>query len=215
MPDLVNFNEIILDPLWNINEIYSNLACNDSFKIQPLLDYTSWIMTKRYIFKSNFYDCYHILDIYENRRRKNLINPPCSKLPKIINRNKKWHNVCFCTSLWCLGTASSFWGTKKKGNKRIYVIFPPHSSGTKRVATAFCWTFSVPFNAISVSLTIAILKNNVNTFRVTNKQYYKIIIFKKFLLNETDIFKELLPNTLDIFLENCIKKYIFLSQMWT
>ena len=45
MPDLVNFNEIILDPLWNINEIYSNLACNDSFKIQPLLDYTSWIMT--------------------------------------------------------------------------------------------------------------------------------------------------------------------------
>ena len=48
----------------------------------------------------------------------------------------------------------------------------------------------LPSYAISVSLTIGIHKNNVETFRVTEKQYYKIILFKKVLLNEIDIFRE-------------------------
>ena len=42
---------------------------------------------------------------------------------------------------------------------------------------------------LSVSLTIEIHKNNIDTSRVTNK----------FLSNETDIFRELLPNTADFF----------------
>ena len=35
----------------------------------------------------------------------------------------------------------------------------------------------LPTYTISVSLTIAIPKNNIDTFRVTNKQYFKIILF--------------------------------------
>ena len=35
----------------------------------------------------------------------------------------------------------------------------------------------LPTFAISVSLPIEIHKNNTDTFRVTNEQYYKIILF--------------------------------------
>ena len=41
--------------------------------------------------------------------------------------------------------------------------------------TAFCRNLDLC--AISVSLTIEIHKNNIDTFRVTNKQYYKTILF--------------------------------------
>ena len=41
-------------------------------------------MSKRYICTSKFHVCYHILDIYENLRRKNLTNPSCPKHAKII-----------------------------------------------------------------------------------------------------------------------------------
>ena len=63
----------------------------------------------------------------------------------------------------------------------------------------------LPTHAISVSLTIETHKDNTDTFRVTNKQYYKIILFLKFLSNKTDIFRELLPNTSDFFQENCTR----------
>ena len=36
---------------------------------------------------------------------------------------------------------------------------------------------------------------NIDTSRVTTKQYYEIILFYMLLLNETDIFREFLPNT--------------------
>ena len=64
----------------------------------------------------------------------------------------------------------------------------------------FCAVFvELPTCAISVSLTIEIHKNNIDTSKVTSK----------FLLNETDIFRELLPNTTDFFQGNCTKQYFF------
>ena len=36
---------------------------------------------------------------------------------------------------------------------------------------------------------------NIDTSRVTTKQYYEIILFYMLLLNETDILREFLPNT--------------------
>ena len=57
--------------------------------------------------------------------------------------------------------------------------------------------------ALSVSLTIEIHKNNIDTSRVTNK----------FLSNESDILRELLPNTTGFFQGNCIRHYFF--QVWT
>ena len=67
----------------------------------------------------------------------------------------------------------------------------------------------------SISLTIKIHNNNVNTSKVTNKHRYKIILFQKFLSNKTDIFRELLPNTTDVFQGNCTRQYFFLPQIWT
>ena len=69
--------------------------------------------------------------------------------------------------------------------------------------------------AISISLTIEIHKINIDTSKVTNKQYYKIILFKKFLSNKTNIFRELLPNTTDYFQKNCTRQYFFLFHIWT
>ena len=43
------------------------------------------------------------------------------------------------------------------------------------------------------------LSNNIYTYRVTTKQYCKIILFYKFLSNKTHIFRELLPNILQTF----------------
>ena len=51
----------------------------------------------------------------------------------------------------------------------------PYSIWATRVKTAFCRNLDLC--AISVSLTIEIHKNNIDTFRVTNKQYYKTILF--------------------------------------
>ena len=39
--------------------------------------------------------------------------------------------------------------------------------------------------------------NNNGTSTVITKQYYKVILFYKFLSNKTDIFRELHPNTTD------------------
>ena len=44
---------------------------------------------------SKFHVCYHFLDTYENPGRRTFINLSCSKHPKIINWNKKWHRFLF------------------------------------------------------------------------------------------------------------------------
>ena len=48
---------------------------------------------------------------------------------------------------------------------------------------------------ISASLIIEIHKDNIDTPRVTNEQYYTKILFQKILSNKTDISRESLPNT--------------------
>ena len=131
-------------------------------------------MSKRYICKSKFHVCYHFLDIYENPGRKNFINPSCPKHCKIIHWNKKWHNFYFHTSLWCLRKVSSFWDTKKKCKNKRFFIFPLYSIGTTRDWLHFV---KLPTYVISISLTTEIHKNNADNFNVTNKQYYKIILF--------------------------------------
>ena len=104
---------------------------------------------------------------------QNFINLSCPKHPKIINWNKKY-NFYFHTSLWCLRNILSFWGTKKCENKKNYVIFPVIPLGEQRLGLYFV---KLSTYAIFVSPVIEIHKNNTDTFRVTNKEYYKIILF--------------------------------------
>ena len=92
--------------------------------------------------------------------------------------------------MWCLRKISSFWGTKKKWeNKKIY-HFPLHSGlGWQGLRLCFCRTPDLShFHFLN--------KNNIASSRVTKKQYCKIILFYKFLSNETDIFRVLMSHTL-------------------
>ena len=97
--------------------------------------------------------------------------------------------------------------------KKIVPFSPLLQIETTRFKTVFF--VKLPTYAISVSLAIEIHENNIETSRVTKKQYYKIILFQKLLLNETDIFRELLLNTTDFPKGNCTRQYFFLSQMLT
>ena len=60
-------------------------------------------------------------------------------------------------------------------------------------------TFSGSYYKIILRIFSEFRLNNINTSRVTSKQYCKTILFYKFLSNETDIFRELLPITTDFF----------------
>ena len=64
--------------------------------------------------------------------------------------------------------------------------------------------------AISVSLTIEIHKNNIDTFRVTNKQYYKIILFLKFLSKLNWHFQEVTDKYYELFPEKLYQTIILL-----
>ena len=137
---------------------------------------TSWIMSKRYITKSKFHVCYHFFR-YGHSRRKNFINASCPKHRKSITWNKKW-DIFYFHTLWCLRKVSSFWGTGKNGkkceNKKLMSFFSLISLGRQGLRLRFV---EFPTYIISVPLTIEIHKHNIDTFRVTNKQYYKIILF--------------------------------------
>ena len=129
-------------------------------------------MSKKYICKSKFHVCYNFFR-YENPRRKNF-NPSCPKQHKIVNWNKKWHNFYFNTTLWCLRSVSSFRGIKKKcENKRFMLFSPLIPLRQQGLRVRFV---KLLISTISSSLTIETHKN-IDTFRVTNKQYYKIILF--------------------------------------
>ena len=55
--------------------------------------------------------------------------------------------------------------------------------------------FSRSYCKIILHISAESVSNNIDTSRVTTRQYYKIILFYKFLPNETDIVRELPPNT--------------------
>ena len=74
--------------------------------------------------------------IYENPRRKNFINPPCSGPLKIINWNKNDMSFYFHFPLRCLKMVlwrpknqkiliKLFWGTKTKCENKICDVFLP------------------------------------------------------------------------------------------
>ena len=60
---------------------------------------------------------------------------------------------------------------------KIYVIFPSYSIGRQGLRLRFV---ELPTYTIFISLAIEISKNNIDAFRVFNKQYYKIILTKRF-----------------------------------
>ena len=136
-------------------------------------------MSKRHICKSKFHVCYDFLTIYENPRRKNFINPSCPKYLKVINWNEKWHNLIFSHFLYYLKKVSSFWSTKKKcENKNLCRFLPLFWIETTRVKTVF---YGTP------DLCHFCFLNNRDTqkqywhLQSSNKQYYKIILFKVFI----------------------------------
>ena len=127
-------------------------------------------MSKRNICKSKFHVRYHFLYIYGNPGRKNFVKPSCPKQPKITNGI----DFCFLTSLWCARKASSFWGTKKKCEKKNYVDYNPPSPIIPSGQQGLRLCIFKLLTTIFISLTIEIHKNNSETFRVTNKHYYKL-----------------------------------------
>ena len=63
MQDLENNDWIMLDPLGSIYEIYPNLTVMTLLNLNQFKKNTSWIISKRHIFKSKFHVCYHFLDM--------------------------------------------------------------------------------------------------------------------------------------------------------
>ena len=119
--------------------------------------------------------------------------------------------------MWFPKKGFIFLRQQKEVWKKIVLFSPFYSSFGKQGLWLYFW--QTPTYAISVSLTIKIYKNNIDTSRITNKQCFKIILNTKtrlkVFINKTDIFTELLPNTADISPRNCTRQYFFLSQMRT
>ena len=75
-------------------------------------------MSKRHICKSKFHVCYHFLDIHENLRRKDFINPHATNILKQLMEIKNGINFIF--TLLC------------GASKRFYLLeAPKRSSKTK------------------------------------------------------------------------------------
>ena len=76
-----------------ITDLFIVVAVTDYQQTNRLLDYQWFIINSfkwfRKCVKASFMFVIICLDIYENPRRKNFMNPSCPKHPKIINRSKK------------------------------------------------------------------------------------------------------------------------------
>ena len=86
------------------------------------------------------------------------------------------NGIIFIFTLLC-GASEKFhlFEAPKRSVKIKNLLFSPLiPSGQQGLGLHFV---ELPTYAISVSLTIEIHKNNTDTFRVTNKQYYKITLF--------------------------------------
>ena len=116
-------------------------------------------------------------DIYENARKKNFINPSCPNHPKIIHWNKEWHKLLFLHFFVVPQKRFYLFEATKGSVKKNCVVFPFYSSFGKQGLWLYFW--QTPTYAISVSLTIKIYKNNIDTSRINNKQCFKIILNTK------------------------------------
>ena len=76
-------------------------------------------------------------------------------------------------------------------------------------------TLSGSYYKVLLHILSEVISNNIviDTFKVTTKQYHKIILFYKFLSDETDIFRKFLPNTTEVFHRRYTRQNFFLSQM--
>ena len=111
-------------------------------------------------------------------REKGLLSLSVLTIQKWLIEIKSDINFYFHTSLWCLEKVFSFLDMKKNSrNKKFNHFIPLFRIGATRVKTVFV---ELPTYAISVSLTIEIHKNNIDTSTVTNKQYYKKYFSKSF-----------------------------------
>ena len=124
MQDLGNHNRIILDPVGNFCEIYVNLTVMTPSNLNHSRITQAKLCLKGSFAKASFMFAAIFLDLYQNPRRKNFINPSGPKHPKIINWTKKWQIFIFVL-LW--GTAKkvlSFWGSKSKCENKKILLFP-------------------------------------------------------------------------------------------
>ena len=96
-----------------------------------------------------------------------------------------------------------YWHFPRVSTKHYYIHFSDIISQN---------TFSGSYYQTTLHIFLEFISNNIDTSRVTTKQYCKIILFYKFLLNSTtDVFKELLTNTTDFFHRRCTKQYFLVS----
>ena len=79
-------------------------------------------------------------------------------------------------------------------------------------------TFSGSYCKIILHSVSEFISNTIYNSRITTKQYYKMLLFYKFLSNKTDIVRELLPNYRRFSPDEtwwCTRELLFLSQIWT
>ena len=95
----------------------------------------------------------------------------------------------FIFTLFCRTseTIHLFQAPKRSVKNKKLVSFPPLLPlGQQWLRLHFV---ELPTYAIFISLVIEIHINNTDTFRVTDKQFYKMILFKRFLLNKATLSK--------------------------
>ena len=119
-------------------------------------------MSKRHICLSKFHVFYHFFIYFWKSQEKKFINPSCSKHPKMIEWNKKWHKCLFLRFfvvpkkvLW--RPQNLFEASKMCGCKKICHFFP----------ICLCPYCRTPDLCHFLSLTIKIHKNR--TWSVKNK----------------------------------------------
>ena len=122
--------------------------------------------------KVSFISVTIFLDIYEDPRRKNFINPSCPKHKIIEIKN----DIIFIFTLFVVPQKGFIFLRPRKEGVRIknlhhFSVFL-HWDDMGRDCVLLNFQLK-PF----VSSTLEIHKNNIDTFRVNNKQYYKIILF--------------------------------------
>ena len=173
MQDLEN-NWINLDSLRNIYEIYANLIVTTLFNLKHFLITRAQLCLQGTFVKASLMFVTIFLDIYKNPRRKT-INPPCPKHCKLINQNKKWHKVLFLHFFVVPQGFILLRHTKKVKIKNVCCFSPLFRIVLTRFKTEFFVKLLI--YVISFSLTIEIHNKNIDNSKVTNKQYYNIILF--------------------------------------
>ena len=136
---------------------------------------------KRTFAKACFMSVAIFLDIYENPRRKKFVNPSYPKHPKLVIWKK---NDKFLFSHFFAVPQKGFVflrlqrGSVKINNLSFFLLISDWDNKVK-VISLFHFSF----------LNNEIYENNTDSSRVTNKQYYKIILFPKAFVEQNRHFQ--------------------------